>query len=230
MTALKKCPILCLTALLILSMVGCQNSGDREVPSSAPSEAIKEPSSVTPSDTIPSSNVILLNPTVNWETKEYENTYLKFQIPSNWEENPDYSDEGILLTFFSSLEATTDTPSNVNIQITNLQNQGDDIDYGDAEIQDDFHKFLTSGAGLPSEAKDGTFTVYQTPEFYVYALSFLRETDEGITVKQTTYLPVGMDYAIVLWATDWNDGATPSVDEIAMHICATLELKDAPAK
>lgn len=230
MKCVKKYSIYCTAAVLMLSMLGYQSSDDAEAPSSSPSEAIVASLPAAPSATIPSSDVITLDSAVDWDTTEYENDYLKFQIPANWKENLDYSDNTQLLSFFVSSEATSDMSSNVNIQITNTKNQSKDMDYGDPEIQNEFHEFLISNAGLPSEAKDGAFTVYQTPEFYVYSISFLRQTDDETIVKQTAYLPVGLDYSIMVWATDWNDGTTPSVDEIAMHLCATLELKDIPIK
>lgn len=211
MKGFKKIAILCFTAILMLNMMGCQN------------DEKKENSSGTPQGDTNS-----MDTAVDWETKEYEDTYLKYEIPSNWELNPNYSNEGMRLVFFASSEASSGNPSNVNVQVTSLKSNSKNLDYGDASIQDEFHDFLISEAGLPNEAKNGVFKVFQTADFYVYTISFSRVTDSGIKVQQTAYIPVGLDYSIIIWATDWKDNTSPSVEEVAMHLCNTLQIKDPP--
>lgn len=240
MKRFQKCMLFCVAAVLVLNMAGCRSNAGGSAASAAPSGASEgtlsaapsgsAPSGFAPSEAAPASNAAMLSSTVSWETKEFEDAYLKYQIPANWEEIKEYSKEANRLTFFASPEAGADTLSNVNIQISSLKNEGKSMDYGSTEIQKDFHTFLITEAGLPSEAQDGSFTVYQTPECYVYALSFARTVSTGMSVTQTAYVPVGLDYAIMIWATDWNDGASPSADEIALQMCATLEIKAAPAQ
>lgn len=239
MKSFKRYLVICVTVILTISMAGCQFSGGRKksagadsskngsnsVEASSIESQANEPSSEKSSNEPSSVEVDTITPVVEWGTKTYEDEYLKYQIPDNWEQNTDFSDAANRLTLFTSSEPASKNPSNVNVQITSIKSQGKDMNYGDPEVQNDFHHFLTTEAGLPEEAKDGIFTVYQTKDFYVYSISFTRTVEDGTKVKQTAYIPVGLDYAIMIWATDWNDSASPSVEEFARHICATLEIK-----
>jgi hypothetical protein len=50
--------------------------------------------------------------------------------------------------------------------------------------------------------------------------------DDGNTVKQHVYLPVADRYAILVFATDFDDEAAPPVHEVAETILRTMELSD----
>ena len=115
-------------------------------------------------------------------------------------------------------------PSNVNVQISSLQSNSKNIDYSDEEIKEDFHEFLLSSGQLPEEAQNGAYFTEEINGVWVYYLTFDREAQDGTSAKQTIYLPMGLDYSIVIWATDFNDGCTPKADDVAKHICATLEI------
>lgn len=61
---------------------------------------------------------------------------------------------------------------------------------------------------------------------WVYSLRFTRETEDGTMVQQTGYFPMGLDYSLAIWATDYRDGCSSSVEEIARYICETLQILD----
>lgn len=164
--------------------------------------------------------------TTQWETQVYEDDYLRYEIPANWVMDEAYSYPDMMFTFFHQKDPATETPSNVNIQILSTDNQSKDMDYADPEIQKQYYEFLMSADGLPQEeAKSGVYTTEQMGDTWVYMLSFPRTAEDGTTVQQTAYFLMGLDYSIVLWATDFQDDCTPSVDEVAKQICSTLEIK-----
>lgn len=163
-------------------------------------------------------------PKPDWETQTYEGKYLKYELPKNWSKNDANSVDEINLDFFTQTDATSQTASNINIQVVNLQSNSKNIDYSDEQVQKDFHKFLLSSGQLPKEAENGKYFTEEINGIWVYYLTFDRETQDGSSAKQTIYLPMGLDYSIIIWATDFNDGSTPKVDDIAKYICATLEI------
>lgn len=184
------------------------------------------PQSVSaPADPEPSSDEIVADPSQpTWETQVYEDKYLSYEIPANWQKHENSSDE-MRLTLFTQQEAATATPSNVSVQILSLQSQSKDFDYADPEIQELYHQFLISpDSGLTSEAQDGEYVAEQIGGTWVYSISFAREADDGTMVQQTGYFPMGLDYSLAIWATDYQDGCAPPVEEIAKHICETLHI------
>ena len=220
---------LCLAAALALTLAGC---GESAAPSAAPVPPVDTPKTsssapaATPSATpSPAAEVIVLDTDVDWESTAHEDEYLSYEVPAGWEEKPDSSNAAQRFTFFWPRQTSTEFPSNVNIQITSLEPAEQFIDYGDPEIQEEFHQFLLTNGGLPAEAKDGVFTVYQGPDCYFYALTFDRKAEDGTPVTQTCYAVVGLDYSAVIWATDFGDGVSPTADETALHMCATLAIK-----
>lgn len=163
-------------------------------------------------------------PKPDWETQIYKGKYLKYEIPKNWSKNEAHSIEEMNLDFFTPTDTTSEMPSNINIQISSLQSNSKNIDYSDEKIKEDFHKFLLSSGQLPEEAQSGKYFTEEINGIWVYYLTFDREIQDGLSAKQTIYLPMGLDYSIIIWATDFNDGSTPKVDDIAKYICATLEI------
>lgn len=160
----------------------------------------------------------------DWETQTYQGKYLKYEIPKNWSKNDDNSVDELKLDFFTPTDITSEMPSNVNVQISSLQSNSKNIDYSDEEIKEDFHEFLLSSGQLPEEAQNGAYFTEEINGVWVYYLTFDREAQDGTSAKQTIYLPMGLDYSIIIWATDFNDGCTPKADDVAKHICATLEI------
>lgn len=160
----------------------------------------------------------------DWETWVYEDEYIRYEMPVGWEKNSDYSSDEMKFSFFIMEEPPSNTPSNVNVQVLNLDNN-EPMDYADPAVQEDFHQFLLSEDGVPLEGvEDGTFVAEQINGQWVYSLSFERQAENGAMVRQTAYFPMELDYSIVIWATDFKDNCTPAVEDIAKHICATLEV------
>lgn len=160
-----------------------------------------------------------------WQS--YQDQYLSYEIPKSWAKNNEQSSDGMMFAFFQSQDPKTQYPSNINVQITqtNTGEKQGGIDYSSKEIQEEFHQFLLSDMGLPAEAAKGTFSVTTTKKgVYVYSLGFERRAMDNTMVHQTIYLPMNMEHSIVIWATDFKDGATVSADEAALHLCETLEI------
>lgn len=209
----RKWAVVC--GILCLALLG----GCTQQETTAPEETQQQTQQQT-ADTAQTENA------AQWETQVYEDDQLRYEIPANWVKNEEYSNSDMMFTFFCPQDTTSETPSNVNIQVLSLDNQSKDMDYADPEIQEQYHEFLLSANGIPQEeAKNGEYTTEQIGDTWVYMLSFPRTAEDGTIVQQTAYFPMGLDYSIVLWATDFKDDCTPSVDEVAKHICATLELK-----
>lgn len=216
--------VVCCAALLLALTTGCRGPAPvQSAPSAEESRSSSSAASTVSSEQSAPDAAKVLEKGVEWETKRYEDAYLAYEIPASWEESPEYSSAEDNFTFFIPSESQTEYPSNVNIQITNLDNASKGMDYGDATVQRDFHEFIVTQGGLPAQAKDREFAVYRTGDTYIYAYSFSRAVDDGGTVKQTAVFPVGFDYGVVIWATDWNDGASPAPVEVALHLCSTLE-------
>lgn len=199
-------------SLLLLLLAGCGTSLQSTSTSTGPESASNE--DVTSQS----------QPT--WETQEYEDAYLSYEIPEDWKKHENSSEE-LRLTLFTPQEAATATPSNVNVQILSLENQSKNFDYADPEIQKAYYEFLTSpGSGLPTEMQDKEYWTEQINDTWVYCITFARDAGDGTMVQQTGYFPMGLDYSLAIWATDYQDGCTPPVREIAEHICKTLEILD----
>lgn len=195
-------------SLFLLLLAGCAGS-----PQSAPA----------PTDAGPTSDEVVADQSQpTWETQVYEDEYLSYEIPASWQKHENSSDD-MRLTLFTQQDPATETPSNVCVQILSLQSQSKDFDYSDPEIQKLYYEFLVSPeSGLTEEAQGGEYWTEQMDGTWVYSIRFSREAGDGTMVQQTGYFPMGLDYSLVIWATDYQDGCTPPVDEIAKHICQTL--------
>ncbi len=162
------------------------------------------------------------------EFQRFEDDYLSYEIPMTWDENEEFSNSSANLTAFLPMNSTTDRPSNVNITINSFENGAElaNTDYSDEKVQESFYAFLMSEVGtqLPTEAADGEFSVIQIGEHYVYTLAFERKVDEKL-VHQTLYAPMGYQYTMTIYATDWADGENPSSEQVAKHLIETLVIK-----
>ncbi len=212
-----------LAGILALSLAACGSSPAPDEGTASPADTAdtNEPAHGADSAAVP------IDSSPVWETTVYEDEYLRYEIPANWVKDANNSNDEHLFAFFTPADPATDRPSNVNLAINSLENKSKDFDYSDPALQSDFHEYLHSeaGSGLPDEAADGNFTVYKSDKGYAYALGFDRMADKNTKVHQTLYSVMGLDYAITIWATDWDDGCSPTPEEVAQHICATIELK-----
>ncbi len=161
---------------------------------------------------------------VEWETQPYEDAYLSYEIPATWAKNAEYSSDQV--AFFTEQAPKTETPSNVIVQVLSLQSRSQDLDYSDPEIQKMYYEFLVSEAGgLPEGIQDKEYMTEKINGTWIYSLSFTRDAGDGTMVRQTGCFPMGLPYTLVIWATDFQDGCTPLVDEVAKHIGATLSIR-----
>lgn len=232
-------------SLFLLLLAGCAAEPQKDAPSTDSADAVPSSDTVAvdesqedTTDTTPASDAAAVDKSqddapatdaaavdesqITWETQTYEDDYLSYEIPANWQKHENSNDE-MRLTLFTEKEPATEMPSNICVQILSLQSQSKDFDYADPEIQELYHQFLLSpDARLVAEAQDGEYVAEQIGGTWVYSLSLTRETDDGTMVRQTGYFPMGLEYSLVIWATDYQDGCTPPVEEIAKHICETL--------
>ena len=162
------------------------------------------------------------------EFQRFEDDYLSYEIPMTWDKNEEFSNSSANITAFIPMNSTTDWPSNVNITINGFENGAElaNTDYSDEKVQESFYAFLMSEVGtqLPTEAADGEFSVIQIGGHYVYTLAFERQVDDKL-VHQTLYTPMGYQYTMSIYATDWSDGENPSSDQVAKHLIETLVIK-----
>lgn len=159
-----------------------------------------------------------------WETQQYEDQHLSYEIPANWIKNEASSNNEIPASLFHEDGTESKNPSNVVVALINLDSPGD-LDYSDPAIQEEFHEFLISPVGLPQEeAKDGEYAAEQIGDLWVYSLAFDRDLGDGTVVRQTVYYPMGLDRTIEVCATDFKDSTSPAVNEVAKNICATLKV------
>lgn len=213
---LKLVSALAISLTLTLISTGCSNAPTTDdTKSSSVSSNIEESKSDLTNETYPKPD---------WETQTYQGKYLKYEIPKNWSKNDANSVDELKLDFFTQTDTTSQMPSNVNIQILNLKSNSKNIDYSDEVTKKDFYDFLLLSGQLPEEAQTGTYFTEEINGTWVYCLTFERKVSDDIYAKQTAYFPMGLDYSIAIWATDFNDNCTPKVDDIAKHICATLEI------
>lgn len=213
---LKLVSALAISLTLTLVSTGCSNAPTtNDTKSSSVSSNIEESKSDLTNETYPKPD---------WETQTYQGKYLKYEIPKNWSKNDANSVDELKLDFFTQTDTTSQMPSNVNIQILNLKSNSKNIDYSDEVTKKDFYDFLLLSGQLPEEAQTGTYFTEEINGTWVYCLTFERKVSDGIYAKQTAYFPMGLDYSIAIWATDFNDNCTPKVDNIAKYICATLEI------
>lgn len=213
---LKLVSALAISLTLTLVSTGCSNAPTTNyTKSSSVSSNIEESKSDLKNETYPKPD---------WETQTYQGKYLKYEIPKNWSKNDANSVDELKLDFFTQTDTTSQMPSNVNIQILNLKSNSKNIDYSDEVTKKDFYDFLLLSGQLPEEAQTGTYFTEEINGTWVYCLTFERKVSDDIYAKQTAYFPMGLDYSIAIWATDFNDNCTPKVDDIAKYICATLEI------
>lgn len=211
--------------LLTLSLSACGNSTAFEP--SDPDDgytAIDEPDDGFTETNEPDSSIVPLPDAADWETQDYADEYLSYELPASWQYDENFSDESSRLAFFTPSDSASESPSNINVQVLSLKNDTRDLDFSDPDIQESFHQFLLT-ENLPPEAEDGTYTVYQRPDgLYVYAIDFDREMSEDMTIHQTGFYIMGLDITVSVWATDWHDNCTPALADVAHRLCATLTL------
>ena len=164
---------------------------------------------------------------VEWETQPYEDDYFTYEIPATWAKNAEYSSDQPPVAFFTEQAPKTETPSNVIVQVLSLQSRSQDLDYSDPEIQKMDYEFLVSEAGgMPEGIQDKEYMTEKVNGTWIYSLSLTRDAGDGTMVRQTGYFPMGLPYTLVIWATDFQDGCTPTVNEVAKHIGATLSIRE----
>lgn len=161
---------------------------------------------------------------VTWETQVFEDGKVSYEIPADWKKNDENSNAEANINLFHDKKTQTNKPSNVVVVILNTENE-QDLDFADPAIQKEFHDFLISPSGLPQpEAQTGTFAAEQIGDIWVYSLGFDRVVEGGQTVHQTVYYPMGLEYFLEVCATNFYDETPIDVNEVAKHICATMEI------
>lgn len=161
--------------------------------------------------------------------KDYEDSYLSYEIPSTWEVYETFFDETTYGITFSPYGSIKDTLSNIYVEIVDVKEivVYDMTDYGDEALQESFHEYLVKEVitDYPEEAAVGEFLTTMIDDHYVYTFAYEVEVG-GRKVVQKIYAPMGYEYPIMIYTTNWFDGEESRIYEITEHIIETLDVKE----
>lgn len=159
--------------------------------------------------------------------KLYEDEYLSYEIPSDWEVLETYFDDVTYGITFASSTTSVHSPSNVYVEIVDVNDyvEYETTDYGDEEIQESYYDFVINEllVDYPEEAAAGEILTMMMEDHYVYTFHYEVEVD-GQQVRQGIYAPMSYEYPIMIYATEWSDGENPTVDQVTEHIIKTLQI------
>ncbi len=163
---------------------------------------------------------------IDWEVRQYTGVQYTYEVPADWEEIQEMTDGTGVQAFFTKSSADLDAqPSNVIVEVLRqLTEEQKGWDYTDTQMQESFYEYVKTDLLKNRPGVSNTeFSVLETVNAVVYVVDMERETDSGKTAHQTWYFPMGMDYSIILYATDLGDGIVPDVKSVAEHIIETME-------
>lgn len=208
----------CAAAALLLGAAGCSAHGEQgQAPLDVPSvSGVQDMPDVSGDDST-------LTAVASWETKPYEDEYLQYELPVGWERSAAWSSAENQFTVFCTAGETASLPKIISVQINGLNGK---TGFTDLQAQLNEQLGLTETDAENTEPKS-TLKVYQTEGgTVVNSFTFWRQTKDGVAVEQNGYVPMGLYYSVAVWATDWDGDTSPTADEIARHLCATLVTKD----
>ena len=143
----------------------------------------------------------------------YEDAYLSYEIPSSWAYDEANSDPSQMISLFAPIEKPIAQPSNVVVQIHTLDSGvPEDVDFSNPELMQNFLEMVQSNVSFNM----------QNPVIKGY--SYQHAVGDRM-IPQTAYFPQRFPYTISIYATDFSDGVTPDIAEVAKHILQTLKKK-----
>lgn len=153
----------------------------------------------------------------------YEDAYLSYEIPSSWAYDEANSDPSQMISLFAPIEKPIAQPSNVVVQIHTLDSGvPEDVDFSNPELMQNFLEMVQSNVSF--NMQNPVIKGYSLNDLYVYEISYQHAVGDQM-IPQTAYFPQRFPYTISIYATDFSDGVTPDIAEVAKHILQTLKKK-----
>jgi hypothetical protein len=155
--------------------------------------------------------------------KHVEQGDIEYDIPGDWSKS-DMSTESVYLYVSDNTDIAAE-PSNVTVEVqyTGTESPSFEELEGANMFDEEMVRQILSPQQPENVTIDPSFTV---PSGGVFQASYTLSAGAGKEVKQVLYLPVVDDYAILVYATDFGDDVTPSVQEVAKLIVGTLKLPE----
>lgn len=163
-------------------------------------------------------------PTASWETQTFTSGPFTFELPADWKE---YGDMGSYTAMFFT-DASVDIasqPSNVVVEIMPTEPQ-EGVDYADPAVQDSFFEYIEADYLPPRSPENVAYSIWNGAAGTAYVVSFDRNADDGRTARQTVYFLMGLRFPVIVYATDFGEGMTPPVDDIARRVAATFRIDE----
>lgn len=163
-------------------------------------------------------------PAASWQTQTFTSGPFTFEIPAGWKE---YGEMGSYTAMFFT-DASADIasqPSNVVVEIMPTEPQ-EGVDYADPAVQDSFFEYIEADYLPPRSPENVAYSVWNGAASTTYVVSFDRTADDGRTAHQTAYFLMGLRFPVIVYATDFGEGMTPSVDDIARRVAATFRIDE----
>ena len=153
----------------------------------------------------------------------YEDTYLSYEIPSSWAYDEANSDPSQMISLFAPIEKPIAQPSNVVVQIHTLDSEvPENVDFSNPELMQNFLEMVQSNVSF--NMQNPVIKGYSLNDLYVYEISYQHAVGDRM-IPQTAYFPQRFPYTKSIYATDFSDGVTPDIAEVAKHILQTLKKK-----
>ena len=163
-------------------------------------------------------------PAASWETQTFTSGPFTFELPADWKE---YGDMGSYTAMFFT-DASVDIasqPSNVVVEIMPTEPQ-EGVDYADPAVQDSFFEYIEADYLPPRSPENVAYSIWNGAAGTAYVVSFDRNADDGRTARQTVYFLMGLRFPVIVYATDFGEGMTPPVDDIARRVAATFRIDE----
>lgn len=163
-------------------------------------------------------------PTASWETQTFTSGPFTFELPAGWKE---YGDMGSYTAMFFT-DASVDIasqPSNVVVEIMPTEPQ-EGVDYADPAVWESFFEFIEADYLPPRSPENVAYSIWNGAAGTAYVVSFDRNADDGRTARQTVYFLMGLRFPVIVYATDFGEGMTPPVDDIARRVAATFRIDE----
>jgi hypothetical protein len=158
---------------------------------------------------------------VDFETARVDFGELSYEIPAGWGERPEMTEGSPYARFYTAADADLSLkPSNIVVEYAKATDMPDNMDFGDKGVYESFFEYI-SEVVIPQRPSDLTnirYSVWETSDSFVYIYEAdIVDQDGGLT-HQTCCYPMKFGGSLIIFATDYADGAQPDVNAAARHI------------